>query len=320
MQAPRMGAAEWTLLLTLSILWGGSYFFAKVALAEIGPLTVAFLRVSIAALALHVILRALGVAMPNLRDEEGRRWWVAFLVMGTINNAIPFALIFWGTARIESGLAAILNATTPMFTAIVAHALTRDEKLSARKVGAIVMGLAGVAVLMGPDALSGLGENTLAQAACVLGAVSYAFAGVYGRRFKPLPSAAVACGQVTASSFLLLPVALLVEAPLERAAPNVLSWSVIAWGAVAGLALISTALGYMVYFRILQRAGATNLLLVTFLIPPSAILLGTFILGEVLAPRHFAGMALIGLGLAAMDGRVFQMFRKRSPRGELVEP
>ncbi|MFO0996369.1 MAG: DMT family transporter [Alphaproteobacteria bacterium] len=298
---PRMGGIEWALLLALSILWGGSYFFAKVALAEIGPFTLAFLRVSIAAASLHIIVRAAGLRMPS-----DRRLWLAFLGMGLLNNAIPFSLIFWGTAQIASGLAAILNAMTPIFTVLVAHALTRDEKLTAPRGAGVLAGFAGVIVLIGPDVLGGLGTHALAQLSCVAAALVYAFAGIFGRRFKAVPPLVTACGQVTASSALMLPVAALVERPWEHALPGA-----IGWGAVVGLALASTALAYIIFFRILAVAGATNLLLVTFLIPVSAIILGVLILGETIAPRQLAGMALIGLGLAAIDGRALTLLRRR---------
>ena len=307
-RAPRMGAIEWVLLLALSILWGGSYFFAKVALAEIGPFTLAFLRVSIAALVLHLVVRAAGLRMPKVRTPEDRRLWLAFFGMGLLNNAIPFSLIFWGTAQIASGLAAILNATTPLFTVLVAHLLTADERLTAPRATGVLAGFAGVVVLIGPDVLGGIGANALAQLACVAAAVVYAFAGIFGRRFKALPPLITACGQVTASSVLMLPVAAFIEQPWATASPGILTW-----GAIVALALVSTALAYIIFFRILSTAGATNLLLVTFLIPVSAILLGTLILGEEIEPRQFAGMAMIGLGLAAIDGRLWALLRRAWP-------
>ncbi len=314
--APRMGAIEWALLLALSILWGGSYFFAKVALAEIGPFTLAFLRVSIAAFTLHVIVRAAGFRMPKVHMPSDRRLWLAFFGMGLLNNAIPFSLIFWGTAQIASGLAAILNATTPLFTVLVAHLLTSDEKLTPARGTGVLAGFAGVVVLIGPDVLGGLGANALAQLACVAAAVVYAFAGIFGRRFKAVPPLVTACGQVTASSVLMLPVAALVERPWANATPDALTW-----GAIVALALVSTALAYIIFFRILSTAGATNLLLVTVLIPVSAILLGTLILGERIEPRQLAGMATIGLGLAAIDGRLWALLRgKRQARPAGVAP
>jgi drug/metabolite transporter (DMT)-like permease len=291
----------WSWLLSLSVLWGGSFFFAKVAVGELEPFTVVFVRVGLAALALNAILLVRGVN-PFRRGSP----WAAYLVMGILNNALPFSLIFSAQTRIPLGLASILNATTPLFTLVVAHWLTKDEKIDSAKVAALLAGLGGVIVLIGPDLL--LEASSLwGQLACLAAALSYAFAGVYGRRFKALKAEPmeVAAGQVTAGTVLILPVMLLADRPWMLA--NMPSPSV--WLALAGLALLSTALAYVLYFRILAAAGATNLLLVTFLIPLTAVLLGALVLGERLAPRHFAGMALIGLGLAVMDGRLLRRQR-----------
>ena len=289
-----MSARVWFWLLSLSILWGGSFFFAKVAIAELPPLTVVFARVSLAALALNLLL---GRKSPLIAGAP----WAAFLAMGALNNALPFALIFWGQTHIASGLAAILNATTPLFTIVVAHVLTRDEKATPVKIVALLLGLAGVVVLVGPDFLSSADTGVWGQIACLGAALSYAFAGVYGRRFQVMGIAPMqaAAGQVTASTLLILPVMLLVDRPwLLPAMPGASIWL-----ALAGLALLSTALAYVLYFRILAASGATNLLLVTFLIPVTAIALGAIVLGERLQARHFLGMVLIGFGLVVMDGR-----------------
>jgi len=292
-----MSLRVWIWLLSLSVLWGGSFFFAKVAVAELGPLTVVFGRVALAALALNLALVATGRSL----FRPGTPWH-AFAVMGLLNNLIPFSLIFWGQTQIASGLASILNATTPLFTLVVAHLATRDERITAAKGTALLIGFAGVVVLLGPDLLVGDRSGLAGQVACLAAALSYAFAGVFGRRFQTMgvgPMQAAA-GQVTASAMLILPVMLLVDRPwLLSAAPSAAVCAVL-----AGLALLSTALAYVLYFRILAAAGATNLLLVTFLIPVTAILLGTAFLGERLEPRHFAGMALIGIGLAVLDGRL----------------
>ncbi|GAB4557630.1 MAG: DMT family transporter [Geothermobacteraceae bacterium] len=297
----RMGALEWALLLILSILWGGSFFFVGVAVKVLPPFTLVVLRVGLAALALQLVLRARGLGMP--RDGGS---WGAFFGMGLLNNMIPFSLIVWGQSQIASGLASILNATTPLFTLVVAHLLTRDERLSAGKLAGILLGLAGVAVIIGPESLQGLGGDLLPQLAVLGAALSYACAGVFGRRFARMGIAPLqtAAGQVSASTILLLPLALLIDKPWQLAVPGL---SV--WGSVLGLALVSTALAYIIYFRLLASAGATNLLLVTFLIPISAILLGTVFLGERLASGDFVGMALIGLGLLVIDGRLSAWLR-----------
>jgi len=296
-----MSAADWLLLAGLSLLWGGSFFFAKIAGLELPPLTVALGRVAIAAAILLTLARVTGVALPATLSD-----WRPYALMGLLNNVLPFTLLFWGQTHIPSGLAAILNATTPLFTVLVAHVATVDEKLDAARPAGLMAGLAGVVVMIGPDVLRDLGANVLAQFACLLAAISYAFAGVYGRRFRGEPTLRVAAGQLTVSSVILaLPVAL-VDRPWMLPLP---SGKAIA--ALAALAALSTALGYLIYFRILARAGATNVLLVTFLIPVSAILLGTLVLGEQLAVRHLVGMAAIALGLAAIDGRAVRLFRKR---------
>src|SRR4051812_23777060 len=198
----RMTAAEWALLVGLSVLWGGSFLFVGVAVAELPPLTIVVARVALGAAALLVALRFMGVALPR-----ERRVWVAFLGMGVLNNAIPFTLIAWGQSHIASGVASILNATTPLFTVVVAHWLTADERMSARKLAGVAIGFGGVAVMIGGAALRTLGVDVLAQLAVLAAAISYAFAGVYGRRFKAMgvAPAATAAGMLTVSTLLLLP-------------------------------------------------------------------------------------------------------------------
>ena len=299
-----MGLLNWSLLLALSLLWGGSFFFVGVAVRALPPFTIVLLRVAIAALALHLVLRITRTAMP----WDGGLW-LAFFGMGLLNNAIPFSLIVWGQTHIASGLASILNATTPLFTIVIAHALTPDERLSANRIAGILIGLAGVIVMIGPQALAGLGDNVLAQLAILGAALSYGFAAIFGRRFKRLgvPPLATATGQVTASTVLLLPMVLLIDRPWILAAP-----SLPVWAAILGLALLSTALAYVVFFRILASAGAVNLSLVTFLIPVSAIILGALILGERMVTTDFVGLGLIGVGLAAIDGRLARIWSRPS--------
>ncbi len=300
----RMGAFEWMLLITLSIVWGGAFFFGDIAVAHLPPLTVAFLRVGIAAAALLIACRAFGVALPRSRSL-----WGAFLIMGAINNMIPFSLILWGQTHIASGLASILNATTPLFTVVLAHFLTSDEKMTPLRLAGVIAGLAGVVIMIGGDVLHGLSNNLWAQLAVLGAAVSYAFAGIFGRRFKDQRPVVTATGQLTCSSALLLPIVLLADKPWSLTMPGVSVWA-----AIVALALVSTALAYIMFFRILSAAGATNLLLVTFLIPVSAILLGTAFLNEILETQHIAGMILIALGLALIDGRVPRRMRALASR------
>jgi drug/metabolite transporter (DMT)-like permease len=266
-----------------------------------------FARVAIGALALLVLVHAAGLRLPR-----ELRLWRAFFVMGALNNLIPFSLIVWGQTAITGGLAAILNATTPLFTVVLAHLLTRDERLTPAKLAGVAAGFLGVAIMIGPEVLGGLGTGglglaVLAQLAVLAAAVSYAFAGIYGRRFRATPPLITATGQVTASTLLLCPLALMIDRPWTLALPEpAVTWA--ALGALLGLGLLSTAAAYVIYFRILASAGATNLLLVTFLIPVSAILLGVMVLSEQLTAAQLAGMGLIAIGLAAIDGRVLRWF------------
>jgi drug/metabolite transporter (DMT)-like permease len=292
----QMDASEWGMLVALSLLWGGSFFFIGIAVKELPPVTIVTLRVSLAATALLIVCRIMGLHLP-------RQWsvWRAFFGMGLLNNIIPFCLIVWGQTHIASGLASILNATTPLFTVIVAHFLTADEKMTGNKLAGVLIGFAGVATMIGPAAFGGAISGLWGQIAILGAAISYSFAGIFGRRFKAMgvPPLMTATGQISSSTLMLIPAALLIDKPWTLAMPSLGTW-----GALIGIALLSTALAYLIFFRILATAGATNLALVTFLIPVSAILLGSLILGEQLEIKHFAGMAMIAAGLAAIDGRL----------------
>ena len=291
-----MNPTEWSLLLLLSVIWGGSFFFTGVAVKELPPFTIVAARVGLAALALLIGLRLAGISMPRAPEI-----WLAFFGMGLLNNMIPFSLIVWGQGTIASGLASILNATTPLFGVVVAHLLTRDEKMTGGRLAGTIIGFAGVALMIGPSALSGIGSHFVAELAILGAALSYSFAGVYGRRFKAMGINPIvtATGQISASAMLMIPLALVIEQPWTLAAPGLPTMA-----ALVAIALISTALAYILFFRILASAGATNIMLVTFLIPVSAILLGWLFLDEVLAPQHFVGMATIVAGLVLIDGRL----------------
>ena len=296
-----MGLVEWGMVLCLSILWGMSFFLVELLIEELLPLTIVLLRVGIAALTLWAIVRILGLPFPRRIGT-----WTAFFVMGLLNNVIPFTLIVVGQIHIASGLAAILNATTPIFTMLVAGALLTDERLTAAKLSGAVLGLSGVVIMIGPGALQGIGENVLSQFAILGAALSYAFAFVFGRRFKRqgLHPVTTAAGQVSGSTVLLLPVAFYFQEP-----GAVVHLSLTGWGAVAVLGVFSTGAAYVLFFGILGRAGTTNAAIVTLLIPVWAILLGSLFLGEILHAIHIAGMALIALGLGAIDGRPLQRLR-----------
>jgi drug/metabolite transporter (DMT)-like permease len=298
-----MNAREWALLIGLSVLWGGTFFFVAVAVKEIPPLTLVALRVVIAGVALHVVLAISGVRMPRERAA-----WIAFIGMGILNNAGPFALLNWAQTHIASGITAILLGTTPFFTAILAHFYTRDEKLTGGRLIGVVCGIVGIAAMVGGSALGALGVDVAGQFAVIAAAVGYAISSLWGRRFRTLGIAPLvaSAGMMTVSSVVMLPVAIAIDRPWLSAWP-----SQSAMLAVLALALLSTALAYVMYFRLLATAGATNLMLVTFLIPITAILLGVGILGERLEPRHMLGMALIALGLIAIDGRLWAKWRTR---------
>jgi drug/metabolite transporter (DMT)-like permease len=292
-----MNGREWGLMGVLAVLWGVSFFFSKVALAELPPFTLVLGRFGIAALALLLAARLGGQPIPR-----SPRVWAGFVVLGALNSFIPFGLIAWGQVQLTSGLASILNATTPLFTALVAHAWG-DERLTANRVAGVLIGLAGVCVLIGPGVLGHLGAHTLAELAIVGAAVSYAFAGSYGRRFRALPPVVAVTGMMSTAALMALPVALVVDRP----------WTLVVgartWGALLGLALLSTALGFVIYFRVLATAGATNVMLVTLLMPTVALLVGALVLGELVTGAALSGMALIGAGLLAIDGRLLGVHR-----------
>ncbi len=292
--SPSLDLKSTIMLLVLAAVWGGSFFFAEVALSEIPPLTITLHRVFWAVPVLAVIVRLKGIPIPR-----SKRIWGAYLVMGALNNAIPFSLIFWGQTQIDSGLASILNGTTAMFAAVVAGVLLKDEPLTTRKIAGAALGIAGVAIIMGPSALSDFNPSNLAQLAILCATLSYAFAGTWGKvALGRQPALMNAFGMLTGSTVLMIPIVLMTDGlpTYALSAPT--------WGALIGLATLSTVLAYVLYFAILARAGAANLLLVTLLIPPFAIGLGVLFLGERLASEAWFGFAVIALGFAVTDGRL----------------
>lgn len=296
-----MSPASWIALIVLSLIWGSSFMFGRIAVMEIPPITLAFLRVALAAITLNVVL----LFMQN-RATHTPRLWRDFAIMGLLNNIIPFTLIFNGQQEIGAGLAAIVNAMTPIWTVLIAHVSTLDERLSRTKFIGIALGFSGVALLIGSAAFAGLEASAWAQLSVLGATISYGFSGVFGRRFANVPPIQTARGQLTTSTIILLPLALIVERSWTIAMP-----SLAAWGAVVGIAILCTTFAYILFFRILAQAGATNVALVTFLIPPSAILMGALFLGEALELRHAIGFTLILAGLIAIDGRAAQVFAAR---------
>mgnify|MGYP001375954281 len=289
-----MTLRDWAQLLLLGGLWGGSFFFARIAVAELHPLALVLLRVSIAAAALQAWLALRGpsfrLALPHAP---------MFFLLALANNVIPFSLIFAGQTQLGAGLAAVLNATTPFWTLIIANVFTSDEKLTWNKLAGIALGIAGTAVMIGPGLAAGVGGPVWPKFALIGAALSYALALMVARRFRGVPPPVVAAGQLTASTAIMVPIVLLALGP---AAPFAASAPV--WAAVLALALASTAFAYILFFNLVASAGATNASLVTLVVPASAILLGVAFLGERLEGFELAGMALIALGLLTIDGRI----------------
>ena len=300
-----MTTKDWAMLLLLSLLWGGSFFLISLAVAELPPLTIVLLRVGIAAITLWAILLIGGYEIP-----KSLKLWRTFFILGLLNNVIPFSLIVWSQNHIGAGLASIINATTPLFTILIAGAFLSDEHMTPQRVVGVLIGLFGVTVLIDPSSLRDLGPSmsiaTLAQLAIIGAAISYGCASVYGRRFKSMGISpfTTAVGQVTTATIILLPLAFLFERPDQLPNPSLQVWL-----SILCLGVFCTALGYSLFFRILSSSGATNVVLVTLLVPVSASFLSWLILGEQLHGRYFAGMAVIGLGLAAIDGRLWEKLK-----------
>lgn len=295
-----MGATDWVQLLLLGVLWGGSFFFARIAVAEIEPLTLVFYRVVIAAVALHVWLVARGASFRPALPRAG-----SFLLLALLNNVIPFSLLFSGQTAIGAGLAAVLNATTPFWTIVAANILTSDEKITPNRMAGILLGVLGTAIMVGPGALTGLGAPLWAQLCAIGASISYGLANIFARRFRDMPSDVVAAGQMTASAAIM-------AVAIGLGASGIAAASLGTWGSVAALGLLSTALAYILYFNLIASAGATNASLVTLVVPVSAVLLGVLFLGEGLNTYELAGMALIGLGLVTIDGRIFRSRTRRT--------
>lgn len=294
---------DWLLLVVLGAIWGGSYFLVEIALVGLPVMPLVAARIVLAAAALWIFVLATRQRVPT-----DARTWFAFLVMGIMNNIIPFTLIVWGQVEITSSLAAILTATTPIFAVIVAALWLQDEPVTPAKISAIVIGFLGVVVMIGPDALREVGAAVLAQLAVLGAALSYSLASAFGKRFsawgiKPVVSAT---GQVTMSSLVFGAIVLATHGTGPFLDADARSWL-----AVVTLAVLCTSIAYILYFRILSTAGATNLMLVTFLIPVSAIGLGVFVLDETLRPQEIAGMLMIGLALLAIDGRAYRAAVRR---------
>ncbi len=298
---PVLDMTAWSLLAALSLVWGGSFFFAEVALVALPPFTIVLARLAVGAAGLWLLVALSRAALPARPGD-----WRDLAVMGLLNNALPFSLIVWGQQWIAGGLASVLNATTPVFGVIAAHFLTRDEKLTVNRLAGVAVGVAGVAVLIGPAAPDGSAGYLAGSAAVLAAALSYAAAGLWGRRLRHLPPTTAAAGQVGCSTLMVLPLALVLERPWSLPAPPAE-----VWGALAGIGLLSTSFAYLLFFAIVRRAGGSNVMLVTLMIPPSAVLLGVLFLGEEVGSGQLLGMALIAAALLAIDGRLLRAVRRR---------
>jgi drug/metabolite transporter (DMT)-like permease len=298
-QDGRIDASDWSLLGVLSILWGGSFFFNGVALRGLPPLTLVLLRVALAALILLPLLRVYRIEFPR-----GLSGWKPFVAVAFFNNVLPFSLIVMGQTFIASGLAAVLNATTPLFTVLV-MAAAGEERLQARRVAGVIFGLIGVIILRGDAGVETSGQS-IGILLCLAAAFSYGMAALVARRhLAKSPPLATATFQLLASSAMMGVVAGIFERPWQLSMPGAVTWL-----AILGLAALSTALAYIVFFQILRRSGATNVTLVTLLIPVTAILLGYLVLGENLSPREILGALVIGSALLVIDGRVLKFVQR----------
>lgn len=296
-----MSTTAWLILLSLGALWGISFVFSKIAVTEIEPITLVFIRVFLAAIVLHAVCLVRGVRMPTTLKA-----WFDYGVMGFFNSGLAFALIFWAQQFIDASLSAILIAAAPFCTVLLAGLFLADERFSAPKMFGIIIGFAGVILVIGPRYLLGLGENFIAEMAVLLAAVSYGISSVWGRRFAGEHPLATAAGQLTASAALMLPLAFLFESPLQMTMPSPL-----VIGSVIALATLSTALAYILFFRVLKMAGATNTTMVGMLIPVFTILFAVPILGETISVLKIMGMIVIALGMLVLDGRPVKALRKR---------
>jgi drug/metabolite transporter (DMT)-like permease len=299
--APKLDATGWGLIAILSVLWGGAFFLIEVGLRSYPPITLVFIRVGFAVPAMWIAMRIMGQHLPT-----DMRIWALLTVVGAFNCALPFTLFFWGQQYLDSSYAAILNATTPLWGVVTAHFMTADEKATPSRIIGVLVGLAGIIVMVGPDAMKGFSNNLLAQLACLISTVFYSLAAIFGRRLSQssLTPMAVATGQTMTAALLMIPIMLVVDQPWTMPMPRL-----DATLAGLALALVSTALAYFLYFRLIDQSGASNAQLVAFLMPVLAVILGIAFLGESLSGGQIIGAGLIALGLVVLDGRLLARIR-----------
>jgi drug/metabolite transporter (DMT)-like permease len=290
-----MTALEWALLIVLSMLWGSTFLFITIAARQLPPVSIAAVKVTLAAGALLLAMRQAGARLPRQA-----RTWRDFAIMGLFNDAGPFILIAFASPVVATGLASVLIATSPLFTVVLAHWLTEDERMTPRHAAGVLIGFAGLAVMLGGGDFTFSPAAMVGQIGCLLASLGYAYASVFGRRFTVLRlhPMTTAAGQLGTTALVLVPLALVLDRPWTL--PG-LSWPSL--GALLALGLLTGALAYSIFYRILATAGATNVVLVTFMSPITAILLGIAVLGERLTLQQGVGMLLIGVGIAVLDGR-----------------
>ena len=299
-QSKDISPLAWMLLGLLGLIWGGSFLSIRIALDEIGFLTSVAHRTGWAMCLLWLYVWLRGIPIPRSREV-----WIGFLGMGLLNNAIPFSLMAWGQLTIESGLTSIFNAGTAIFGVVLASLFFADETLSLRKLLGVIIGFCGVATAIGFRHLMSFDLRSLAQLAIIAGTISYAFAGIWARkRLRGLPPEVAAAGMLTGATIIMLPAAWIIEGPIT------LALEPITWLAICYFVVIATALAYLLYYRILALAGSGNLMLVTLLVPPIAIVLGAVFLAESLHPRAYLGFGLLAVGLLILDGRAVDAFRR----------
>ncbi|WP_407493164.1 DMT family transporter [Pseudooceanicola sp. MF1-13] len=300
-QQKSMSGAAWAQLILLALIWGGSFLSTRIALDEIGPFTAVMHRCFWAMLVLWAVVLIGRKAVP--RDMKT---WIAFFAMGVLNNVLPFFFLAWGQLHIESGLTAILNSFTAVFGVVVAAIVFADEKLTARKGVGVAFGVLGVAVAIGIGTLAQLDLRSLGQLSVLTATLCYAMGGSFGRaNLSHLSPLVASAGMLTGSTVVMIPLAWAMEgAPSFALEPRT-------WAAIAYYSLIATGAAYLLYYSIMAKAGSGNLMLVTLLLVPVAILLGHFVLGEILLPRHFAGFGIIAFGLVVLDGRVVKWIGSR---------
>jgi drug/metabolite transporter (DMT)-like permease len=295
-----MGLIEWGMLGVCAMLWGSAYVFNAIAIKELPHLTITLLRLIIASVFLQIVMRVAGMTFPR-----GWSIWGAFFLMTMLSNVGPYLLVLRGQTGTTSGLAAVLTATTPLFTILLAHIFTHDERITPNKIAGVVVGIAGVGIVMGPDAWDGATVSFLAKLALVAASLLYAIGGIYARRFRDLPPLVITTSIMTAGAVLSLPLSLYFDEPWTLPQPSTeVALAVLATG------IFGSALAGIAYFRVFTVSGATNAMLVTLLLPITPIIGGALYLGEVLKAREMAGSLVIMLALVIIDGRLFRLWRK----------